>query len=271
LLDDPQKEKFLVTLPSCDGFWKKFGALQFAADAFAIYRALISEENESGAQARSELRLRLKSVPPETWAEILQDGREPLPLALKLIERGDEELDLSQPLLTALDKVIDLALDGKAFDAGLVANWFKLAGALSKNTRGIFFKGVKDRMISSPKSGSLPILLGGGELLLKEGQFQSQPDQAARHLIKPLLDLNPTGINWLVSHATDVAPWIEGAEDDTKGYVAERLAEFGNQVDEVLKKAATELAAKWKLKKEIADANRKIADQNKGQDAAEKK
>jgi hypothetical protein len=257
LIDSPQRELFFRKLPSYSGFWEELRAAPFGENKFEILRWLTALNDESGDRARDDLLESANRLTSEEWEQILEDGREPIPLLLNLPGSGVKDAEFGDPLLQALRIVLARQLSTGKMPTELVQRLCLLAQSLSPSSRGILYKDVRDRMFSAGTApGLLSILIGGGMTMLSEGQFSDRSDDAVRYVVIPLVDKLPDGLEWLRKNKEVLAVWIGKADNGTRDYLSEKLKSEAEAEDQMIASRVQELAASWKFtlpKRELSE------------------
>ncbi len=244
-IDEDKQSSFLKSLADYDTFWETIAGLKFDDNVIWVLEEIVSGDDENARKAQELLEEKLRGVSTEQWNSALGSDSEPLLIAMKLSDAANGTFHLGNPLYAALEAQIKSLLEGG--DGDFRQRWFGALTLVSDSSRINLLKAIRDKLVLGTTVNTLPGLLAkGGDGLLTDGAFIDVADGAVRNVIRPLIE-SPEGVDWLLSSAAKLLPWIRKSPTTTREFITDRLSVQWRVTDGSGKEKLSKLADAWDL------------------------
>lgn len=234
----------IVTQAASDeGFWSALSATPLDKTSL-ILGILVSEESVYKRRGAEVVRVKLDALPAEGWTQALAARAQPFDLAAAAVS-ADKNIQIGGQLSTCLRENFSSAAGP---DHTVRSSWFSLSHLLSANARTTLLRTFSDWLASQVNLADGKGLIAEDDFaLLDSGELQRHADWASRNVLIPVLS-NAGDLTWILEHSLRLKPLIDKSAQETRGALAERIAEMaGTASDETQRAPLLELFDQWDL------------------------
>lgn len=239
--------QFIIAISAYPTLW---GKLEERALDVNVRRILVTLAFDEGAsketrkRARKLLKIRLQTITVADWSAAIQADAEPLTSALLLNAVSNPSLNVGPELFAALNGMLtELVAEAPAWRS----RWFAATKLLSRPSRKVLYRNLRDRMLASAVPGQLIQVLSAADAdFLADADFAAMADGVARHILPALLG-DANGIDWLTGNTDRVEAWVSAAPEDARAFLKELLQHHISIADENRSKGLKAATTTWKL------------------------
>lgn len=237
------RDDFAEQLSAYAKFWPNIQTMPWTEGIFETATLLNRQGGSAAKRIHSELVDRINSTSADEWSIAVSDGTEPFKIATKFVNRDDLKLGVGSTLLLSL---CGLATVRTMQSKQARARWFELVELLTVPARKRALNDLRTAILAMPVGQIPSALKAGGARLLKEGGFESHPNETVEKIIVPLAR-SGRGRSWLADHKSELRNIVRSSSAGAREKLGRHISNLAESGGAGKKDWAQSVGTYWKI------------------------